>query len=91
MNILNVTFVRALFFFTLAMAATALITVVILFTLIVVRIRRHSVQRAALGVGGQDGQHLTAVKMFSLITIFAPQVTAKADRRHGSVTAFLSI
>ena len=51
-------------------AVLAITLVVVLFTLIVVRIRRHSVQRAALGVGGQDAQHLTAVKMFSLITIF---------------------
>ena len=34
------------------------------------RIRRHCAHRAALGVGGQDGKHLTGVKMFSLITAF---------------------
>ena len=34
------------------------------------RIRRNSAQRAALGVGGQDAQHMKAVKVFSLITVF---------------------
>ena len=52
------------------MAVVALILVVVLFTLIVVRIRRHSVKRAAMGVGSQDGKHLTAAKIFSLITAF---------------------
>ena len=47
-----------------------IVVIVILFTAIVVRIRRNSAQRAALGVGGQDAQHMKAVKIFSLITAF---------------------
>ena len=59
-----------IFPFTLLIVVFALMVIIVLFTLIVVRIRRHSVQRAALGVAGLDAQHLTAVKMFSLITAF---------------------
>ena len=51
-------------------AIVAIVVIVILFTAIVVRIRRNSAQRAALGVGGQDAQHMKAVKIFSLITAF---------------------
>ena len=67
---LNALDYRAMLSITVVIAVVALVVIVILFTLIVVRIRRHSAQRAALGVGGQDAQHLTAVKMFSLITAF---------------------
>ena len=48
----------------------AILVIVVLFTAIVVRIRRNSAQRAALGVEEEDGQHLRAVKMFCLITAF---------------------
>ena len=59
----------ALFFSFLAVFV-AIVVIVILFTAIVVRIGRNSAQRAVLGVGGQDAQHMKAVKVFSLITAF---------------------
>ena len=60
----------SVFFINFLIAILAIVVIVILFTAIVVRIRRNSAQRAALGVGGHDAQHMKAVKMFSLITAF---------------------
>ena len=71
-RVLAGTYVRDLYVknVTTVLSILALLVIVILFSAIVVRIRRHGGQRAALGVGGQDAQHLKAVKIFSLITAF---------------------